>query len=516
MKKIKKISAVLALLFFSVSAAASITVKGKSSLKDLYIDLADQKTYPVKILADYRDKGLSGVLDLGTYSAEEIAAFQPEITDFFNHRFDGWTYKDIQRTDKPAACSCLIKPLKDGTVLFGRNMDLPVSFYPAYIFRTKGNGKDTYDTVNISYITPNRETFDQIAETSSVAERMYMAAPFLATDVMNSRGLVLEQNIRSHCHEAACSGTNPSSKDRICESLLLRLIGDHCATVEEALEFVKKYNIYSSFSQATDWHCAIAMMDSTGRYGVMEFVYNKAVWHEGRPGFACGQTNFFWDKKANKASDLNMGIGRWQQLMEEYNYINSADDMERAMRNVWYSELITENTMARDWHTDLLTEWTSPSLSSIQNIFINPILEWAEKYKFTVDPEELTRIQKLADRQAAENRIFTEEYVQSPEGRYDVITSNDFFVKYFSMLPAEEKKLSGMMESSVISYVTDSKSLTYKIHFFETDDIYYAGLYDTKIVTAGRNWPLRFAGAFIVIAAAVIMFRKMRKERLIF
>lgn len=449
-----------------------------SKVTDLYVDLSGTESFPIKIISDYRENGGSGVIDLGVFSADEMEKYTREGIEFYNSALDFWK-NSVQRTDapkEPSACSSCIKELDDGTIIMGRNMDVPSTFYPAYIFRGRGNGRDTYDTVSIGYCTPGPITFDQIAETSSIPEQLVGTYVANAFDVLNSEGLYLEANGRLPRGDAETSSTNPGAEVRIETLLLTRLIGDHCATIEEAIEYVKTLDIYTG-----ETAFAVAMMDKTGRYGVLETAYNKTIWNEGRPGYACGQTNFYWDEYTRQHSNWSVGMGRWQEIVEHYNYINSKDDMEKLMEHIWYEDLITNGTMAKAWKCEFLTDYVEEGDAPIMNKWLDAIYAWRDEYGIEVDEKALARVEAIAERQIKENIVWDDKYVTSPTGRYEVVTLNDLYCGCFAQLPTEVQKFSGMMEITSIGYVCDNRNLEYKLRFFEMNDIYHITVDETRI-----------------------------------
>jgi len=422
------------------------------SVKDDYIEL--HETVPVKIIADYRDKDYSGVLDLGTYTHVD----DNKALAYFNERYDG----NAKMEDLPAFCSCCIKPIETNGVkstVFGRSMDLPNSYYPAYIFKIDEPGK--YKTLNIGYTSSNMETFDQIAETSTMDKKMYDVLPYLVTDVINEHGLVMETNMRGALGEVNCPGTYPG-KLRICELNLVRYLGDHCKDIDDVIKALWDLDIYTPNSSATHWHFAIAMMDKTGRFGVLEFVDNKAVWHEDHPG----QCNFWIDKYAYYLSDGNIGLGRWKTLMENYEDIKSLKDMAKAMERIWYSQLFDKDI--KDLAFDYTTEMTDSDISS----FIDMGISFSKIYNFELDKNLLNEMYELQKELKEKPTRWSQSYVESPLNRRKVVTVYNFITYFIRRLPADGLKRSGLDEVSDISYVIDSKEQVVYMRFFEQDKVF--------------------------------------------
>jgi len=451
----------LAALVLSVSVGlaggveASIISREREDIK--YIQVKD--AVPVKILADYRKQGFSGVLDLGTYTKVD----DKSNLAYINERMDG----NFNVTDMGSMqCSCCIKPVTikgEKVVLYGRNMDLPVTHCPAYVFRIAEPGK--YKTVNIGYLNNLQETFDQIAETRSMEKGIYDRIPYNVTDAMNEKGLVIEANIRSAWRPLNCQGTNPG-KMRISSANVTRYFADHCGTIEEVLAATKNLDIYTPNSNCMTWHVGLAMMDATGRYGVMEFANNKVIWHEGHPG----QTNFWIDKRARKVSGNDCGNGRWASLMAGYNNIKTMDDMLRNMEKIWYTSLFRDDVekMTYDPATDMIETDVQAN--------IDTVLAWQKKYGIRVDKWELAKVQAIAEEQAKKKIRWDNEFIHDPSNLLAIYTVTDFVAHAHKQLPVKAKKLSGLYECSDISYVVNNKEKVYHVKFFEQPKVFHFGI----------------------------------------
>lgn len=439
---------------FVSGVEASITSQERDDIK--YIQV--KEAVPVKILADYRKQGYSGVLDLGTYTKVDDKSNLALV----NERLDGnYSVTDFASMQ----CSCCIKPVTikgEKVVLFGRNMDLPVTHCPAFVLKIDEPGK--YKTINIGYLNNLQETFDQIAETGTIDKVIYDRMPYAVTDAMNEKGLVIEANMRGTWKALNCKGTNPG-KLRISSGNVFRYFADHCATIEEVLAATKELDIYTPDSNVLSWHVGLAMMDATGRYGVMEFVNDKVVWHESHPG----QTNFWIDKRARKVSGDDCGNGRWASLMAGYNNIKNIDDMRRSMEKIWYNSLFRDDVEKMNY--DPATEMIDDNIQKKINI----VLGWQKKYGIKIDKCELARVQAIADEQTKKQIRWDNEFIHDPCNRLAIYTVIDFIAHAHKQLPAKAKKLSGLYECSDISYVVNNKEKVYHVKFFEQPKVFHLG-----------------------------------------
>lgn len=150
----------------------------------------------------------------------------------------------------------------DGHCLVGRNMDLNISNKNAYIIRTNA-GK--FKTIGLAYtfrsISPD---YDIVAE-KGISQEFYKILPFMCDDVLNEAGLHIEINMRhgeywpNGADMFGCSGTNPESEERVYLFEIPRYVGEHCATVEEAMAYVSSLDVYS---QNNYWNDCFLVSDS--------------------------------------------------------------------------------------------------------------------------------------------------------------------------------------------------------------------------------------------------------------
>lgn len=440
----------------AIAPNASATITGhEAAVKEIQLT----ETVPIKILADYRKQGYSGVIDLGTYTyVDDDAALQAT-----NEQLDG------NAKDKPKGnCSTIIKPLMINgkkTLVMGRTLDLPSSHYPAYVFRINQPGK--YKTANMGYVNFAKETFDQIAKTSTIDKGMYDMLPYTITDVVNEKGLAIEINMRDTCKTLNATGTNPGKK-RISSATLPRYLADHCATIEEALKALNELDIYtpSGSNVELSWHLAYNMMDATGRHGILEFIKNKPVWHEGY----LGQTNFWVDQAAGAEANTDEGLGRWSVLMRNYNYIKTQQDMYQTMKKVWYGQLFSKD--AKDMSYDPISEMINEDVQST----IDQVMGWKKQYGIKVDKEALAQMQAIAKEQKDGNITWNKPYILNPDNQQKVYAVIDFITHAMNQLPAEGLKTSGLDEVSALTYTINTQDKTYHVHFFEQDQEFVYGV----------------------------------------
>lgn len=260
------------------------------------------------------------VYDLGTLTELDYEY----ANKYFQETYDNWG----------GMCTAVAKNLEDGTTLIGRNMDLNISNKCAYVFRTKEEG--LYETINTMYtfrdISPDYEEFAK----NGMSEEFRKVLPFMADDVLNTEGLFMEINMRQNednedgSHKFGNSGTNPESDTRVYVFELPRYVGEHCANIEEALEYVKTLDIYTKDGY---WNYSFLLGDATGRYGVMEIADNQIFWNDGQQA----QTNFYVTEELAEKEEFKLGTGRYDYVMAHIDEVKNQDDMLALMKQVNFS-----------------------------------------------------------------------------------------------------------------------------------------------------------------------------------
>ena len=262
------------------------------------------------------------VIDLGTYTALDYEY----ADDYFSKEYNNWG----------GGCSAIAKTLENGDTIVGRNMDLNISNKAAYIMRT--NVKDAYKTVGLAYTFRDISPDYKDAMENGISEQFTKVLPFMADDVLNEKGLYIEINMRNGEFwptgetKFSCSGTNPESDKMVYMFELPRYIGEHCATVDEAIEYVKSLNVYSKDGY---WNYCFLIADQTGHYGVLEFAANNVIWND----YQKAQTNFYIDELANYAEELKCGVGRYNTLMDGIDDVKNEEDMFKLMNSVTYYQV---------------------------------------------------------------------------------------------------------------------------------------------------------------------------------
>lgn len=245
------------------------------------------------------------------------------------------------------ACSALATRSRTGDVLIGRNLDLTVSQYPCYITHIK-YGK--YDTLNFTYdeISSEKKSYDNLLQQGYIDAEYYNALPLFASDSMNSEGLYIEYNMRGYEEQFICMGTNPSARIRACTICLPFLVASNCATIEEALHFMRnELDLYTVLDEtiASGWNLCCVIGDATGAYGLIEIANDEIKYLPEQHG----QGNYYIYPEYNCISREQSGYGRLQYGLERIDKVQNETQMANLMDSImWKNEILTIPYAYRD------------------------------------------------------------------------------------------------------------------------------------------------------------------------
>lgn len=236
-------------------------------------------------------------------------------------------------------CTAFATRANNGDVLIGRNLDLLVSQMPCYITHVK-YGK--YDTLNFTYdeISSSAVRYRDLLRRGRIDAQMYNALPMLASDSMNECGLYMEYNMRDYEDQFICTGTNPDCLTRACTVSLPFLVTSNCATVDEAVQYMKnELDLYTMLDQsvASGWNLCCVIGDAVGNYGLIEIANNEIKYLPQQHG----QGNYYVYPEFNSVSRNQSGYGRLQFGLERIDKIQNEQQMADLMKQVmWRNEIL--------------------------------------------------------------------------------------------------------------------------------------------------------------------------------
>lgn len=161
-------------------------------------------------------------------------------------------------------CSTVSVKNANGGYFFGRNFDwqtcdaLVVTSYPQ-------EGYASISTVNLGFIRQGAGS----AANMLTDEMLTIAALYAPLDGMNEKGLCVSVNMI----QDNTTIRQDTGKADITTTTAIRLMLDKAATVEEALELLRQYDLHASFNYMI--HFAIA--DSEGNSAAVEYIDNEMV-----------------------------------------------------------------------------------------------------------------------------------------------------------------------------------------------------------------------------------------------
>ena len=275
-------------------------------------------------------------------------------------------------------CTACVKKNSNGEVLIGRNQDMEISQYPAFIVTTS-YGK--YKTIGYRYLDGDLYSYEQFKSEGYKNKDYINFVGLFASDCMNSEGLYIQGNAREGGDAFYNTGTNPG-KTRVRIDMLATLVAQNCATVKEAVSFIKnELDIYSTPIKDVESFTEIAYLigDASGDYGIVEIAGNQIYYLP----YQNGQANYYLNPTCNAIDDYGSGYGRLASALEGLEEIETQEEMfnqiQKAMWKNWvlYAEYtyIDENGIIH-----FVDDKGNPTIDWRSDIYISMIEElWGSK-----------------------------------------------------------------------------------------------------------------------------------------
>ena len=202
----------------------------------------------------YGDYAFDDFLKVGAKDQDELEAFCVK-----------YLFKDIPAeisakiNDVGAGCTCFTARNAAGEVIFGRNYDFSVYSAPLQFITRPSNGYASVSTCSLLYMGYNKDNLPSGLNTNSLAT---LAAPYISADGMNEKGVAVAILSVADAKPSFCE-----SKVTLNTTASIRLVLDKAASVDEAIELLKQYNIYFSF----DIYCHFMIADASGHSVLVEY-----------------------------------------------------------------------------------------------------------------------------------------------------------------------------------------------------------------------------------------------------
>ena len=232
-------------------------MKTVQSLKDL----GEGRLYRMDYKADYR---LQDFIDADLNSKEAVQGGVAEMLLDFSS----------MTSSLPAlrpACSAFQAVTPEGDVIYGRNFDYDFADGASLMVRTRPRGG--YRSMSLVSMSHIGMTGAQLADGETDLS-MLVAAPYAMMDGVNEKGFCISVLALTG---GDCARQYNKEKHSIMTTVLMRLLLDRAATVEEALALCRQYNFFADGEQRrvpwrdkTNYHFLLS--DASGRTVVLEYV----------------------------------------------------------------------------------------------------------------------------------------------------------------------------------------------------------------------------------------------------
>ncbi|MCI8539006.1 MAG: linear amide C-N hydrolase [Oscillospiraceae bacterium] len=260
-------------------------------------------------------------------------------------------------------CTAFVVKSENSDVLFGRNFDF--TYAPSLqLYTAPENGYASVSTVNLAFVGYSESN---LPEGSLFECFLTLAAPFLPFDGMNERGLAIALL-------AVPEAEAPYHPDKVTlnTTTAIRLVLDHAATVEEAIELLKQYNIYFS----GDIECHYLIADASGYSAIVEFVNHELCVVETEAEYQIasnfiaydgldlgeGFTEFERYDKVQNAIETNGGMLEADQAVQLLAEVGVFDGgMDKLQWSVLYNLTTGGGDIFANRNTNHMIEFTLPS-----------------------------------------------------------------------------------------------------------------------------------------------------------
>ncbi len=203
--------------------------------------------YPMYTMTYYGDYGFDEFLKVGAKNDGDIEAFVTK-------RLLKGLPIDLGVTGD--GCTAFVTHNEKSEVIFGRNFDF--DYTPSLQVKTAPqDGYASISTVNLTFAGYSKDSLPE-----GFNAFLALAAPYLPFDGVNEKGVAIALLAVPEVHYQ-----NDDSKVTLNTTTAIRLVLDKAASVDEAVELLKQYNIY--FSADVDCHYLIG--DTTGKSVIVEY-----------------------------------------------------------------------------------------------------------------------------------------------------------------------------------------------------------------------------------------------------
>lgn len=269
MKTVKRVIIIALVAILAVLLVALGVFQGEARTLLSVKENGDTGVYEVNYAADYK---LDKLLEEGGAATEE------ELVQYILKTMLKGLPIEVPYEIPNLACSTFYAETPEKGYIFGRNLDNQTT--DLAVIRT--NPKDGYSSVsvvNLSFLGYNESyTPDKLLDRINT-----LATAYFPLDGINEKGLAV-----GVLQLQAPVTAQDSDKPDVGTTLAIRAMLDKCATVDEAIDFLRSVDMYAAAKGC--FHFQIA--DATGKSVVVSYVNNEMVITE-KTGDFIAATNFY-------------------------------------------------------------------------------------------------------------------------------------------------------------------------------------------------------------------------------
>ncbi len=199
------------------------------------------------------DYGFDAFLEIGASSDADIEAFVTK------RLLKGLP---IELNVSDAGCTAFVSRNEEGDIIYARNFDFLYAPF-LQVYTNPDNGYVSVSTVNLSFAGYGEGNLPSSG--ISFQNFLTLAAPFLPFDGMNEKGVCIALLAVPEVWMI-----DDPDKITLNTTTAIRLVLDKAATIDEAVELLRKYNIYFS----GDVTCHFLIADATGKSVIVEYYDN--------------------------------------------------------------------------------------------------------------------------------------------------------------------------------------------------------------------------------------------------
>lgn len=200
------------------------------------------------------DYGFDAFLEIGASSDADIEAFVTK------RLLKGLP---IELNVSDAGCTAFVSRNEEGDIIYARNFDFLYAPF-LQVYTNPDNGYVSVSTVNLSFAGYGEGNLPSSG--ISFQNFLTLATPFLPFDGMNEKGVCIALLAVPEVWMI-----DDPDKITLNTTTAIRLVLDKAATIDEAVELLRKYNIYFS----GDVTCHFLIADATGKSVIVEYYDNE-------------------------------------------------------------------------------------------------------------------------------------------------------------------------------------------------------------------------------------------------